>query len=71
MWWKWHSDESVINDEKGRWWVKEKTNKQTKKQKQIKNKEEWKKERILSEQWHVSDPPMVVDTQSYAVSDVP
>ena len=30
-----------------------------------------KKERIPSEQPRVSDPLMVVDTQSYAVSDVP
>ena len=30
-----------------------------------------KKERILSEHRRVSDPLMVVDRQSYAVSDVP
>ena len=30
-----------------------------------------KKKRIPSEQQRVSDPPVVVDTQSYAVSDVP
>ena len=35
------------------------------------NKKEWKKERIPSEQPRVSDPLMVVDMQSYAVSDVP
>ena len=36
-----------------------------------KKKKERKKERIPSEQPRVSDPLMVVDTQSYAVSDVP
>ena len=34
-------------------------------------KNECKKERIPSEQRRVSDPSMMVDTQSYAVSDVP
>ena len=62
MCWKCHSDESVINDEKGRWWVKGEKKKK---------KKERKKERIPSEQPRVSDPLMVVDTQSYAVSDVP
>ena len=58
---KWHSDESVMNDEKGWWWVKgEKINK----------KEREKKGRILSEQRDISDPSMMVDMQSYAVSDV-
>ena len=42
-----------------------------KKKKKKKKKEEWKKERIPSEQQRVSDPQMVVDTQSYVVSDVP
>ena len=41
------------------------------KKKEKKKEGEWKKERIPSEQRRVSDPPMVVDTQSYAVSDVP
>ena len=36
-----------------------------------KKKKERKKERSPSEQPRVSDPLMVVDTQSYAVSDVP
>ena len=36
-----------------------------------KKKEEKGKERIPSEQRRVSDPSMMVDTQSYAVSDVP
>ena len=38
MCWKCHSDESVINDEKGRWWVKgEKRKKEKKKMKERKN----------------------------------
>ena len=75
--WKWHSDENLINDEKGRWWVKgkkkEKQNQQeTRKGRRKKKKEdERKKERIPSEQRRVSDPPKVVDAQSCAVSDVP
>ena len=32
---KWHSDESVINDEKGRWWVKGKKKKKKKQQQKI------------------------------------
>ena len=42
-----------------------------KRNKKEKKKNERKKERIPSEQRRVGDPPMVVDTQSYAVSGVP
>ena len=50
---------------------KKERKKRNKKEKRKEKDDEWKKEKIPSEQRRVSDPPKVVDTQSYAVSDVP
>ena len=60
--WKWHSDENLINDEKGRWWVKgkkkEKQNQQeTRKERRKKKKKKRKKDerknpfRTAARQW--------------------